>query len=267
MTTELHVEVAGAGEPIVALHGFTGSTVAMAGLTERLASDFRVIAVDLVGHGRSPVPDDVDAYTVDAMARDVAAVIEQRAGGSANVVGYSMGGRVALSVATAAPEAVRSLTVIGASAGLADPQAAVARRAADERLASSIETDGLAAFVDRWMDLPMWTSLEAALGPDGWEASRRQRLENDPGGLALSLRGMGAGAQPPVHDLLAAFDRPALVMAGELDTKFAAVARELATELPDARVQLVPGAGHAAHAERPTEVVRSIADFLDAVDG
>ena len=89
--TRLHVEVAGDGPTVVVLHGFTGSAAAMSSLTDHLVARRRVVAVDLVGHGRSPVPDDPAAYTVDAMADDVAEVI---GGDPAAVVGYSMGGRV-----------------------------------------------------------------------------------------------------------------------------------------------------------------------------
>ncbi len=257
----------GSAPPLVVLHGFTGSARTMDVVAGPLAVGRRALGVDLVGHGHSDAPANVDAYRMEACVDQILAVVGDLRTGPVDLVGYSMGGRVALSLAVTAPDAIRSLVLIGASAGLSDPAEAEARRAADERLATSIETDGLPAFVDRWMGLPMWRSLEAAVGPEGWAGSRRQRLDSDPAGLALSLRGMGTGAQPPVHDQLIAVDRPVLVLAGELDTKFTTVAHELGAALPLARVEIVPGAGHAAHQERPDPVAGLIADFLDRLDG
>ncbi|MCP3909893.1 MAG: 2-succinyl-6-hydroxy-2,4-cyclohexadiene-1-carboxylate synthase [Actinomycetia bacterium] len=257
----------GSAPPLVVLHGFTGSARTMDVVAEPLAVGRRALGVDLVGHGHSDAPASVAAYRMEACVDQVLAVVGDLTTGPVDLVGYSMGGRVALSLAVTTPDAIRSLVLIGASAGLSDPAEAQARRAADERLATSIETEGLPAFVDRWMGLPMWRSLEAAEGPEGWVGSRRQRLDSDPAGLALSLRGMGTGVQPPVHDQLAALDRPALVLAGELDTKFTAIAHELGAALSQARVEIVPGAGHAAHRERPDLVVGLIADFLDRLDG
>ncbi|MCP5025306.1 MAG: 2-succinyl-6-hydroxy-2,4-cyclohexadiene-1-carboxylate synthase [Actinomycetia bacterium] len=255
------------GVTVVLLHGFTGSALTMSGLAEALAASRRVLAIDLVGHGRSDSPSSIDAYGMNACVAQVRSVIDELVAGPADLVGYSMGGRVALSLAATAPQTIRALILVGASAGLADPDEGDARRAADERLAASIETDGLPAFVDRWTALPMWASLEIALGPDGWSASRRQRLDNDPVGLALSLRGMGTGVQPPVHGRLATLDRPTLLMAGGLDGKFTAVAHELAAALPRARLEIIAGAGHAAHAEKQAEVSGVIANFLETVDG
>ena len=107
-----------------------------------------------------------------------------------HVVGYSMGGRVALSLAVAHPDRVASLLLVGASPGLAEAEERAARIKADEALARQIEQDGLERFVDYWMALPLFAS-QSVLGEDALARARTQRLRSDPAGLANSLRGMG----------------------------------------------------------------------------
>jgi pimeloyl-ACP methyl ester carboxylesterase len=92
---------------------------------------------------------------------------------------------------------------------------------------------------------------------------RAERLAITAGGLAWALRALGTGAQAPLWDRLAGLRPPTLLVAGELDAKFTAVARRMAAAIgPTAQVALVPGAGHAAHLERPAEVAARIEAFL-----
>ncbi len=244
---------------MVVLHGFTGSAAAMAPLTSRL-EDLTVIAPDLVGHGRSESPSDPARYTVPAMADQALAAAAALGHRRVHLLGYSMGGRVALAAACRAPDRVRSLTVIGATAGIADPELRRRRIEADRARANLISTD-LAAFVDQWMSAPLLAG-QARLGPDHLRAARAQRLASDPAGLALSLRMGGAGAMAALHDQLRRYRAPAHIVAGADDAKFCALADELAALLPRAAVTLIDGAGHAAHLEQPEAVAAAVAAFL-----
>ena len=257
----LAVDTWGSGPPVLVLHGFTGSAAAMAPLTSRLEG-FTVIAPDLVGHGRSESPSDPDRYTVSAMAEQALAAASAGSHSRVHLVGYSMGGRVALAAACAAPDRVRSLTVIGATAGIADPEMRRRRAEADQAQAEEIETD-LAAFVDQWMSAPLLAG-QARLGPDHLRAARSQRLACDPAGLALSLRMGGTGAMEPLHDRLGACRAPACIIAGAEDAKFCALADELAARLPRATVTRIPGAGHAAHLEQPEATAAAVTAFLNS---
>jgi 2-succinyl-6-hydroxy-2,4-cyclohexadiene-1-carboxylate synthase len=261
----LFVETEGAGPPVVLLHGFTGSGRSLAETAASLRPGFRTVRIDLVGHGRSDAPADSAAYTLEACAAQVARVIEVACSGSAHVLGYSMGGRVALALAAWHPTRVRSTILIGARAGLADAAVRAERRRADEALARDLERDGLEAFVDRWMALPLFAS-QARLGPAFLARARRERLRQDPAGLAASLRGMGAGAQPPLFDRLGEIDVPALLVAGAEDERFAEVADDLARRLPRARAVRIAGAGHAAHLERPEAFARVAREFLHGLE-
>lgn len=261
----LHVERDGSGPPLVLLHGFTGSGRALERTARDLCDRWQTIRIDLIGHGRSDAPDRIAPYAMERCAGHVAAVIERLTEGRAHVLGYSMGGRVALSLAAFHPERVRSLLLVGARAGIEAAPDRARRIAADERLAAELERDGLEAFVDRWMALPLFAS-QARLGAEFLAEARRQRLENRVHGLVHSLRGMGAGAQRPLFDQLEQLRAPALVAVGAEDERFVPVARELAARMPAARLAVVPEAGHAAHLENPEAFRRIARDFLAEIE-
>src|SRR5262249_26256974 len=133
-------------------------------------------------------------------------------------------------------------------------------------LAAFIERAGVPAFVDRWEALPLWAS-QARLPAAVRAAQRAQRLQNRAPGLANSLRGLGTGAQAPLHERLAELPMPVLLIAGALDAKFRALASEMAAALPAAHLALVPDAGHAVHLEQPAVFDRLVAEFLINVKG
>ena len=256
----LNVERAGSGPPLALLHGFTGSARAWGPLAEALAERFTVFAVDVVGHGDSDKPRDPARYVMERAARDAAEAVAGLGAPRASWLGYSMGGRLALFMAARAADAVERLTLIGASPGIAGAGEREARRAADGALADRIEREGVPAFVDGWEALPLFTS-QARLPAETRRAIRRGRLANDAAGLANSLRGMGAGAQPPLHGELGGVRAPALLLAGAEDARFAAIAEGMAAAMPRARAERVPGAGHAAHLENAAYCARIITAF------
>ncbi len=253
---ELWVEVTGSGPPIVLLHGFTGDASTMRVLTERLAVDHTVVVPNLIGHGASTGP--AGNYSVDAMAEQVLAALDRIGHGAPyDIVGYSMGGRVALTMACRFPGQVASLSLIGASAGLSTEDERAEREAADARLAASILADGLDAFVDSWMANPLFAT-QSRLGDEFLAAARDQRLQNSPEELAKSLRGAGTGTMQPLHGLLDRCLMPIALIVGSDDSKFREIAGGLAPAMPDAEVVVIEGAGHAAHLEQPDAVVEAI---------
>src|SRR2546423_5527621 len=249
------------GPTLVMLHGFTGSAAGWGKHLDTLAAyGLRMIALDLPGHGQSDAPGDVRRYAIEYCRQDILAAL-QKLGVSqdeAVLLGYSMGGRVALY--TAFSGFFRALILESASPGLEDPAEREQRRISDEALAASIEHDGVQAFIDHWEKLPLFAS-QSTLPPESCEALRRQRLSNRASGLAQSLRGVGTGVQPSLHARLPTLHIPVLLIAGELDTKFTAIARSMAQALPQSQLRIVPGAGHAVHLERPEEFVSLVEDF------
>lgn len=257
------VDDCGQGAPVVlVLHGFAGSGQAMAPITEPLSAHRRVLAPDLVGHGATTAPREPRAYRSSAQVLQLVGVIDElAAGGPVDVVGYSMGARLALTLADAAPRRVRRLVLISGTAGLDDQTEAEQRRAADAELAGRIEADGVEAFVREWEQLPLFAT-QARLSHQVRERIRADRLSQCVTGLAGSLRGFGTGAMPALWAHLDGISAPTLVVAGELDAKFVEIGTRLAHGLPNARLRVVPGAGHAVHIEAPDDVVAATLDHI-----
>jgi 2-succinyl-6-hydroxy-2,4-cyclohexadiene-1-carboxylate synthase len=246
---------------MVLVHGFTGSAAYwMDDLLMRLEGGGReVVRVELPGHeGRSGGAGRADVTLEGALAR-----IADVAHDAFDLVGYSMGGRIALHFAVAVPGRVRRLVLESASPGLALESDRVARRIRDEALASRIEADGVPAFVEAWSRLPILRP--AAARPSAVEDHvRNVRLAHRAEGLAAALRGLGTGALPALWGRLAEVPAPTLVMAGAEDEKFTDVARRMALELPDATLEVVPGAGHTVHLDRPDAWAAAVREHLAA---
>lgn len=253
----------GEGPVRVVLHGFTGDRSTMEPLADAIGG--RRLVIDLVGHGESDAPEVGESYTMPAMVRQVLAVADTATTGPFDLIGYSMGGRTALSLAAAHPARVRAMALIGATAGLADEVDRRKRVIADTKLAHRLLTEGLEPFVDHWMALPMWDSLWDAIGDEARVASKEQRMQSNPSGLAASLIGCGTGAMPPLHEQLARVTSPTQLVVGELDEKFRTIAGEMATAMPSAKVAVAGGAGHAVHLERPDAAATAISRFLGSV--
>jgi len=209
-----------------------------------------VVLVDAPGHGGS-ADQHLDLWAAGRAVLDSV--------GGADLLGYSMGGRICLHAALAERGSTRRLVIVGATAGIADPASRARRRAEDLALANSIEQDGdagLPAFLVRWLSGPMFSGLT----PEA--AGLGARRENTAAGLASSLRLCGTGAQEPLDERLGELSIPVLVVVGEHDAKFGAEADRLAAGLPAAEVAVVEGAGHACHLEQPEAFVHLVETWL-----
>lgn len=260
----LHVAEQGAGPPLLLLHGFTGSAATLTPLSIPLATDFRVLTVDLPGHGFSDAPAEVGAFKMENVVLALAELLDRFDIVSTRLFGYSMGGRTALAFNAIFPDRVEALAVLGATPGIEAEQERQSRRDADEELARFIVSRGLEAFVERWMDNPLFAS-QKRLGPAFLEASRSQRMSNNPHALAACLRGMGTGVQKPFYQELEGVRTPILLLAGALDGKFRDIALKLVPRLQNAETVFIEDAGHAAHLERPEQVQQVLGRFFKGV--
>ena len=175
------------------------------------------------------------------------------------LVGYSMGGRLALHAALSDPERLGALVLVGVSAGIEDRGEREDRRRSDESLAEWMERRSIEEVVERWERQPVFGSQAEELR----DRQRPGRLGHDPRLLAKLLRSAGQGALEPVWGRLKNLRCPVLLTAGEQDRRYATAARRMADELPSARVRLIPGAGHAPQLEAPVEFGQLLAEFLD----
>jgi 2-succinyl-6-hydroxy-2,4-cyclohexadiene-1-carboxylate synthase len=249
----LAFEVAGDGsvgaDPVTFLHGFSQGGAAWREVVELLPKGrYRCVLVDLRGHGASQLP--VDApHTLEACSGDLVRLWDHLGMDSVHLVGYSMGGRLALYVASRHPDRMRSLLTIGAHAGLEGTEREQRRRA-DEELAARIEQQGMEWFVENWQALPMFRGLERR-GPAYLAALRALRLRNRPQGLAASMRGMGPGVCEPFWPDLAGISCPATFVAGGDDHRYVQLSQRLSESVPNGRPAVIEGSGHSVHMEMP----------------
>lgn len=255
------VRVRGAGVPLLLLHGFMGRGSGWGAHAAAYARSFLVIAADLPGHGRSGIPLEPARASVEWMADDLATILRRTACVPAHVIGYSLGARVALRLAVTSPDAVRRLVLESPSAGIARAGERAARRLADAERAARIERDGIGAFVDGWEREPVFAS-QRGLPPARAARLRSERLRNRPAGLVASLLGAGQGSMVPLHGRLSEVRAPTLVIAGAVDPTGRARAEVVAAGIPGARLDIVPGAGHAPHLETPRFFRSLVLDFL-----
>jgi len=241
---------------VTLLHGFTLTGASWDELVAKMPAGWKWIAPDLRGHGAAPT----SPATMDDCAADLVALWDQLGIERSHVVGYSMGGRLALHVAVRLPERTRSLLTIGAHAGL-DDEARATRRQADDKLAERIEREGVESFVQHWESRPLFAGIKRR-GPGFAAWLHRLRMGNQADGLAASLRGMGAGAMAPLWDELDAIDLPCTFVAGEDDAQFMRAAARLRHTVDRSRIRSVADCGHSVQFEQPDATASILADHL-----
>jgi len=233
---------------LVLLHGFTHSGASWQRVADALGERYRPLAPDLRGHASAST---LTPVSLDAVLGDLGAL----AGEGSTLVGYSMGGRIALHAALAFGPRIGRLVLIGASPGVADPGERAARRRADERLAEEVQGMAIEVFARRWAQTPVLAGLPAAVAAE----VHADRLRSTPQGLARALRGLGTGALPSLWERLDQLTIPVTLVLGERDTKFREVAAAMAAGLQRGDVVVVPEVGHAVHLQAPEAVAAVIA--------
>jgi 2-succinyl-6-hydroxy-2,4-cyclohexadiene-1-carboxylate synthase len=235
-------------ENVVLLHGFAGTRHAWAGVEKHLPAErYRSLALDLPGHGEQ-----ADARPPITFEKCVASVLE-RSPKRFVLGGYSMGGRVALHVALAAPQRIERLVLVSATAGIEDGAERAARRRRDRRLASEIEKGSIEAFVERWRAKSMFEHDP----PEVDALARADQSRNSPRGIAAALRGIGTGEMQSLWDRLVDLQMPVIVVAGHRDRKFVRAGEQMVKLLPDSLLQVSSG-GHCLLFENPKIVARSL---------
>ena len=198
---------------------------------------------------------DLSTWTFEERVEEILAATEP---GDA-LVGYSMGGRLALHAALREPGRLGALVLVGVSAGIEDRAEREDRRRSDDSLAEWMDRRSIEEVVERWERNPVFDSQP----PDLRERQRPGRLSHDPRLLAQLLRSAGQGALQPVWGELSNLQSPVLLTAGEGDRRYGTAARRMAEQLPNARAKLIPDAGHAPQLEQPLATTELLLEFLD----
>jgi 2-succinyl-6-hydroxy-2,4-cyclohexadiene-1-carboxylate synthase len=233
--------VPGSEQPdaVVLLHGFAGTRRMWDDVRERLTG--RALALDLPGHGDAAGAPPAPITFAGCVARVLEAAPERF-----RLCGYSLGGRIALHVALAAPQRVRRLVLVSTSAGVEDAAERAARRDGDEALAAALEREPFEDFIARWQAQPLFAGDPPAVA----QRAREDQLRNRPAALAAALRGLGAGAMEPLWPRLRELEMPVVIVAGERDAKYRALAGRMAGEIAGAELVVLRG-GHRVALEDP----------------
>jgi 2-succinyl-6-hydroxy-2,4-cyclohexadiene-1-carboxylate synthase len=251
-----------ANDYIFFLHGFSGSSRDWNDIIPSLNNKYNVIAIDLIGHGKSDLPGDISLYSTESITEQTRQVILHYTGDPVIIAGYSMGGRAALSFASKYPQMIKGLILESTSAGIIDETLRKERADQDKKLAEFILSHTLEEFVDYWMNISLFDS-QKKLPERNLAKIKESKLKNSKTGLANSLRGFGAGVMPPLFNVIKNITAKTLLISGELDSKYTSINKQLVSAFPNAVHIYVEKAGHNVHLEQPLSYIDVINDFLN----
>jgi 2-succinyl-6-hydroxy-2,4-cyclohexadiene-1-carboxylate synthase len=237
------------GEPsqpkLLFLHGFMGCGSDFAAIIDALLPAFCCLTIDLPGHGQTQVLD-AGGYGIETFAPALLSLMHQLHFDPCHLIGYSMGGRLALHLAYRFPQQFLSVLLASASPGLVTEAERTVRQHQDAVLAASLESEDWPTVLRRWYEQPLFSTFKAS---KSFTIIFQRRLQNCPHQLAQVLQGLGTGAQPSLWNALPFFKMPMTLIVGALDLKFVQINQQMAAQIPLAQLKIVPACGHVVHAE------------------
>lgn len=250
------------GRPVILfLHGFMGNGEEWEEIVSFLAKDFHCLTVDLPGHGKTASLNRNLDWGMENTAAAVITLLNELTIKKCFLVGYSMGGRLALYLMLHYPQYFPKVVLESASPGLKTLVEQQERIARDNLLADRLESGDFKSFLTEWCRQPLLRGLQ---NHPRFRVLFEKRLKNDPLGLAKSLREMGTGCQPSLWEKLPQNKIPLLLVVGKRDAKFRSIAGEMASLSPTAAVEVIEDCGHNIHFEKPEVFVTEVENFLSA---
>ncbi|HLR64193.1 MAG TPA: 2-succinyl-6-hydroxy-2,4-cyclohexadiene-1-carboxylate synthase [Pseudogracilibacillus sp.] len=249
-----------ADETVALFHGFTGSRSTWKQVAKSLNRSYKVIVIDLPGHGDTQL---TKPFSMQTFAADFVELLKNEAVKKTHLIGYSLGGRTALSLTCYYPQFVDKLILESASPGLSDLKESEQRRNQDAKLANFIEKEGIEAFVDYWEHIPLFKS-QNKLSNERQAKIRHGRLNQSAEGLSKSLRYMGTGSQPSWWDDLSELVNKTFLITGQLDSKFVHINQQMEKLISDCKHITIPNVGHAVHLENEAVYIETIYKCLQA---
>jgi 2-succinyl-6-hydroxy-2,4-cyclohexadiene-1-carboxylate synthase len=218
---------------------------------------------DLPGHGDNATLSLAQPLNFDLIVEDLRLFFEYLGLDQVILIGYSMGGRIALYAAATYPAKIRALILEGASPGLEAESARQERARLDDERAEFLQAKGVEAFVDQWYNMPLFQTLQAR--PHLLATVKQKRTNNNPRWLAKIISELSPGRQPSLWPRLTTLSMPVLLLAGELDSTYASLVTKMSRQIPGAIIRIIPQAGHNIHLEQPIQFIESVQAFLQAV--
>ena len=244
---------------ILFLHGFMGDSHEFSEVISLLSDQFCCLAIDLPGHGKTKTLGVNNYYTMSNTAHALIRFLDQLNIEKCFLVGYSMGGRLALYLNLYFPQRFSKVVLESASPGLKTQQDRAGRMQRDLELAHKLETSDFSAFLRNWYDQPIFASLK---NHPNFERLLQSRLQNNPIQLAQSLRDLSSGCQPSLWDNLKLNENPLFLLVGEYDEKFVGINLEMANLCKSVTLKIVNHSGHNIHFENINEFVLNVRSFL-----
>jgi 2-succinyl-6-hydroxy-2,4-cyclohexadiene-1-carboxylate synthase len=245
---------------ILLLHGFLGQAGDWLETVRSLSEEYLCILPDLPGHGKSADLSILSSLDMHSTVEALIALLDDLKVETVTLLGYSMGGRIALQTAVSFPMRVRALILESASPGIENDAERMARAALDDQRAESIARGGLADFVEQWYDAPLFRSLHQQ--PERLALLKQSRVHQNPQSLAAAMRGLSVGRQQSLWHKLNEVQIPTLLLSGSLDTQYCSVTDRMAPQMPHSRRVVIDDAGHNTHFEKPEDFLARLRQFL-----
>ncbi len=246
-------------QPVVFLHGFTGDSTDWQFIFDQLPKTMFPVAIDLIGHGQTDSPTDSAHYTCTAIVHQLDSIFFQLNFEKIILVGYSMGGRAALSYCLKHRQKLSALVLESTTAGIEDFGLKKERVELDLLFAEKIKREGVESFIKYWFDTPLFSSLKNL---PNFEFIQSKRIKNNVTGLANSLISFSTGLMMSYWDKLSLLNFPVLLISGEMDAKYTEINRSLKQKIPNAQHTTVSDCGHNVHLEKPEFFTKLVFEFL-----
>lgn len=248
--------------PIIFLHGFTGSVNDWDFVTGQLSENFSPIIIDLIGHGKSDSPNRVDLYESKFQIELLKYVLDYLRIKKVILVGYSMGGRLALSFTNKYQELVEGLVLESTSFGLENENERLERVKSDEKLAEQIENSNVKDFINNWIKAPLFDSFRN-VGIEKINTLKNNKIKNNNlVGLKNSLLGFSTGKMRNFFLNINNLQVKTLLIVGELDKKFVEINKKANSILTNSELAIIKKSGHNVHFEKPKEFLKFLNRFL-----
>ncbi|MFA8341868.1 MAG: 2-succinyl-6-hydroxy-2,4-cyclohexadiene-1-carboxylate synthase [Rhodothermaceae bacterium] len=251
-------------ESVIFLHGFSGSSSDWNKVLPKISSKFSPIAIDLIGHGKTSSPEKESDYSITEIIKQLSFILKYMKIKEPVLAGYSMGGRAALSFTANNVNIPRALILESSTAGIESTSDQIARVEADNNLARDIINFGMDWFTKHWMNIPLFES-QKSLSEKILLNIVKEKLTQNPLGLALSLRGFSTGKMPSLWNNLKTIKQKTLLISGELDQKFSEINKKMANYLPNCEHKIIQETGHNTHLEKPEEFTILVNNFLKSL--
>jgi 2-succinyl-6-hydroxy-2,4-cyclohexadiene-1-carboxylate synthase len=265
LNVEIPKEFDRAKDSVLLLHGFTGNSEDWLPLIDSFPENFNYILLDLIGHGKSDHPLIIDYYKTESLVEQIKTIKERILPNTKIILlGYSMGGRAALSYAVKYPDDIKGLILESASAGIKNETERKKRYEDDMKIVEFINSHTIEEFIDFWYDQEMFNT-QKRFSNDKIKRLKRQKYNNSKIGLSNILKGFSPGIMPPLHDKLKSIKVRTVLITGDLDTKYTFINSRIVRGFHKAKHKVVKNSGHNTHLEEPKRFIEIVTNYLNQI--